>query len=157
MSRLLIKIERTSPLPIHTQLTEQLKHLVVSGILGAGERLPTVRALAASLGINRNTVQRVYGELGRARLLETRIGKGTYAVRLGPESQERRRAYKRLRALLQEILDLGFNPAEIAAMVRAETTQLAMERAIQAENLASSRHRFATWGRYRSRGSGEEP
>lgn len=157
MEGLTIRIERSNPLPIHTQLVEQLRHLVVSGVLAGGARLPTVRELARLLGVNRNTVQRAYRDLEQARLLEARAGKGTYVARLAGESAERQRAYRRLRALLHEILDLGFSPPEIAAMVQAEATRLAFERARQAEGLASSRQRFATWGRYRSRGSGEEP
>lgn len=157
MATMALRIERQSRLPIHTQLVEQVRHLVASGVLAVGERLPTVRDLAVSLGVNRNTVLRVYGELERAGILETRAGRGTYVASAPAESPERQRAYRRLRTLLQEILDLGFTPAEITAMVQVEASHLATQRAAQAEGLATSRHRFATWGRYRSRGSANGP
>lgn len=157
MAPLPIRIERKSPLPIHVQLDAQLRQLVAAGILGPGMRLPAVRQMAASLGVNRNTVQRVYQALERAGILETRSGKGTLVATTAGARANRDVAHRRLRSLVREILGLGFDPAEVVTVVQAEAIRLEIERAQQAEGLVVSRHRFASWGRYRSRGSASEP
>jgi len=150
MDPLPIHIERSAPLPIGTQLEAQLKHLIASGALPGGTRLPTVRDLGASLGINRNTVQAVYRSLKRGGMLEAKRRQGTHVVAEAPRTQPHQ--HRRLRELLQEILDLEFTPAELVALVQTEAGRLALERARQAEGLAASRYRFATWGRYPRRG-----
>ena len=49
--------------PIYEQIRDGLRKLIVTGALGADEKLPSVRALAAQLAINPNTIQRAYNEL----------------------------------------------------------------------------------------------
>ena len=49
--------------PIYEQIEDGLRKLIVTGALGADEKLPSVRALAAQLAINPNTIQRAYNEL----------------------------------------------------------------------------------------------
>src|ERR1700683_1028102 len=63
--------------PLHHQLRTQLALQIRGGVLPGGSRLPTVRALALRLRLNRNTVQKVYAVLHRAGLLVTRVGSGT--------------------------------------------------------------------------------
>ena len=57
------QIDRASPLPVYVQLAEQIRLLIRRGALGPGDPLPTVRELAVALGINANTVTRVYRDL----------------------------------------------------------------------------------------------
>ena len=49
--------------PIYEQIRDGLRKLIVTGALSADEKLPSVRALAAQLAINPNTIQRAYNEL----------------------------------------------------------------------------------------------
>ena len=49
--------------PFYEQVKEDLRRLVVSGALQPGDKLPSVRELAAQLAINPNTIQRAYREL----------------------------------------------------------------------------------------------
>ena len=49
--------------PIYEQVRDGLRRLVVTGAIAQGEKLPSVRSLAASLAINPNTIQRAYAEL----------------------------------------------------------------------------------------------
>src|SRR5579871_6901055 len=63
--------------PLHHQLRTQLALQIRAGVLPGGSRLPTVRALALQLSLNRNTVQKVYAALHRSGLLVTRVGSGT--------------------------------------------------------------------------------
>lgn len=69
-----------SHVPVHVQLREQVKHLILTGELGVGDRLPSIRTLAGFLRINRNTVARVVAELEREGYVETRRGSGAFVV-----------------------------------------------------------------------------
>jgi GntR family transcriptional regulator len=75
-------ISAADPMPIYAQLERAIRVAIATGRLGVGERLPTVRQLAVDLRVNANTVAKVYGELERAGVLETRRGVGTF-VRAG--------------------------------------------------------------------------
>jgi GntR family transcriptional regulator len=74
--------------PIYAQLERAIRLAIATGRLGPGDRLPTVRQLAVDLRINANTVAKVYGEMERAGVLETRRGVGTFVACL-PEAAER--------------------------------------------------------------------
>jgi GntR family transcriptional regulator len=69
--------------PIYLQLIEQVKRSVALGVLGAGERLPTVKQLATDLTINPNTVAKAYRELERDGIIETNVGKGSFVRAFG--------------------------------------------------------------------------
>ncbi|MBR5090395.1 MAG: GntR family transcriptional regulator [Ruminiclostridium sp.] len=71
-----IRIEGKAP--IYEQLYEKISGLITSGILAAGERLPTVRETARSLGINPNTVQRAYNRLEQEGFIYSIPAKGSY-------------------------------------------------------------------------------
>lgn len=58
-----IEIEPTSPVPIYTQLINQVKKAIVKGDLKTGEMLPSVRSLAGDLGVNMHTVNKGYNLL----------------------------------------------------------------------------------------------
>ena len=64
--------------PIYIQLERGLRAAIAAGRLRAGDQLPTVRQLAGDLRVNANTVARVYSELERAGVLETRRGVGSF-------------------------------------------------------------------------------
>ncbi len=71
-----IRIEGKAP--IYEQLYEKISGLITSGVLAAGERLPTVRETARSLGINPNTVQRAYNRLEQEGFICSIPAKGSY-------------------------------------------------------------------------------
>ncbi len=66
--------------PIWLQVVNRIKGSVVTGTIGPGEKLPGGRDLAVQYSINPNTAARVYQELERAGLCETRRGMGTYVT-----------------------------------------------------------------------------
>lgn len=70
-------VDPASPEPPFEQVRAQLAALIATGGLGEGERLPTVRALAADLGLAVNTVARAYKELEAEGLVTTRSRAGT--------------------------------------------------------------------------------
>jgi GntR family transcriptional regulator len=67
-----------SGLPVYLQLVDQIKAAAASGVLGAGESLPSIRPLAEQLRINRNTVAKAYTELESQGVIETVAGKGCF-------------------------------------------------------------------------------
>src|SRR5690606_34129884 len=73
-----LKIDRTHTLALYQQIVEQFKDRISSGRLPAGARLPTVRQLAADLGVTRLTVQNAYGTLQDAGWIESTVGRGTF-------------------------------------------------------------------------------
>lgn len=73
-----LKVSRNSALSIHTQLKEQIKGLVLDGVLENNEQLPTVRQLGEFLQINKNTVSKVYKDLETEGYVESQKGRGTF-------------------------------------------------------------------------------
>ena len=69
-------IDSSSPTPIYAQLERSIRAAIATGELEPGAQLPTVRQLAVDLAVNANTVARVYAQLERDGMLETRRGVG---------------------------------------------------------------------------------
>lgn len=76
-STLPISISLESSTPLYDQIESQLRQLIVSGTLPAGAALPSVRALATSLGCSVITTRRAYQELEQQQLIRTYQGRGT--------------------------------------------------------------------------------
>ncbi|MGW2044252.1 GntR family transcriptional regulator [Streptomyces sp. NPDC001858] len=87
MTEAAVRVDTTSQVPPYEQIRVQLASLIVTGRLVEGERLPTVRQLAADLGLAPGTVARAYRELEAAELIRTRRGAGTRVAALPAEPQ----------------------------------------------------------------------
>lgn len=72
-----IAIERQSSIPIYRQIEARIRTMILEGRLPPGSRLPSERALALHLGVNRTTVVNAYRELSADGLVEGRVGQGT--------------------------------------------------------------------------------
>lgn len=77
----LITLDRDGGVPLYQQICHSLREAILSGQLPEGVRLPTERALAASLGVNRTTVMNAYNELASEGLIEGHVGRGTLVRR----------------------------------------------------------------------------
>jgi GntR family transcriptional regulator len=77
---MLIQLNFKSGKPVYLQLVDQIKSAAASGVLQAGELLPSIRPLAEQLRINRNTVSKAYGELESQGVIETVAGKGCFVT-----------------------------------------------------------------------------
>lgn len=75
-----LQINLKSRVPVHLQLEQQIKHLIMTGGFEVGDRLPSIRAMAGFLRINRNTVARVFSDLEREGFVESRRGSGMYVL-----------------------------------------------------------------------------
>jgi GntR family transcriptional regulator len=125
---MLFQIDAASRSPIYRQLAQQIREAVARGRLAPESRLPSVRDLSRQLVINPNTVARVYTELERDGVLNTRPGLGVFVAQ--PRNDLTKKARKdRLTALadqlLTEAVHLGFSAEESLALVaeRMETFQ----------------------------------
>lgn len=78
----LFTLDRAAPEPLHRQLCDQMRDLVLVGRVPAGSRLPSIRAFAGELAISRNTVITALDQLTAEGLLESRRGSGVYVARL---------------------------------------------------------------------------
>jgi len=96
-------VNRQSGVPVHVQLTAQIRHLIGTGALEPGIQLPTVRQLAGFLRINRNTVARALGVLHQDGYLECRQGRGTFVAARPPAREGR--AARSLERLVQDTLE----------------------------------------------------
>jgi GntR family transcriptional regulator len=109
-------IDNADPTPLYAQLTRAIRVSIAMGRLRVGDRLPTVRQLAVDLRVNANTVAKVYGELERAGVLETRRGVGTFVRAAEAEAVSAGERERRLAALadrfLAEAASLGFSAEE---------------------------------------------
>jgi GntR family transcriptional regulator len=71
-------VNPADPTPLYAQLTRAIQFAIATEELRIGEQLPTVRQMAVDLKINANTVAKVYLELERTGIVETRRGVGTF-------------------------------------------------------------------------------
>lgn len=90
-----------SGVPIYRQLEEQVQRGVLSGTLAEGEKLPTVREVAAELGVNPMTVSKAYSHLEMEGWVERRRGVGLF-VRPRPAASEDEERLRVLAASLRE-------------------------------------------------------
>ena len=74
------RLHSHSGIPVYRQLMDQGQAALASGLLCAGDQLPTVRSVAVDLTINPNTVLRAYKEMEIRGLLETQQGSGTFVA-----------------------------------------------------------------------------
>jgi GntR family transcriptional regulator len=114
--------------PIYLQIVNQVKYLVSSGRLAAGEELPPIRTLAEQLLINPNTVARAYRELELAGVVEKRRTTGTY-VSGGASPLARRERLKilgrRVDALLAEARQMDVSLDDVIDLVRQRDRAMA--------------------------------
>jgi len=116
VNRMLV-IDQASPVPPFEQLRAQLAAQIQDRALAVGARLPTIRRLAADLGLAVNTVGRAYRELEEAGLIETRGSAGTYVAAGGERGRERaRRAAAEYAAV---VTGAGIDVAEALRIVQA--------------------------------------
>jgi DNA-binding transcriptional regulator YhcF (GntR family) len=112
-----IRIDVGSPVPPYEQVRAQLAAQIIDRELAVGTRLPTVRRLAADLGLAVNTVARSYRELEEAGLVETRGRAGTFVSARGERG--RVRAQEAAQRYAAAVLALGLTAEEALRIAAA--------------------------------------
>ena len=118
-----VELDSRDRTPIYAQLERGLRAAIATGRLRVGDQLPTVRQLAVDLRVNANTVARVYSELERAGVLETRRGVGSFVRASASEARTPHEHERRLRAFVTHLLSdaaaTGFSMDELIAQLHA--------------------------------------
>ena len=118
------EVDSRSPTPIYAQLDRAIRAAIATGALEPGAQLPTVRQLAVDLAVNANTVARVYAQLEKEGILETRRGVGTFVREVPTPQVAWARRERELRELIRRFVGdaavLGFTLPELIDQLRNE-------------------------------------
>jgi GntR family transcriptional regulator len=124
---MLFHVNPSSGVPIYLQIETQVKNAIAAGALKPDRALPSVRKLAAELGINPNTAARAYQNLERDGVISTVPGGGTYVADNVPrflKSEKLRRLQPYARQIAVEGAQLGLTDEEILKIVQQELQSL---------------------------------
>jgi DNA-binding transcriptional regulator YhcF (GntR family) len=111
-------IDRSLPIALGVQLRGLIEYGVACGELGPGEQLPSVRSLAAALGVAPMTVAQVYKELHAAGVIRTEAGRGTFVDDDALIEPPAGRFKARLHGLVAEAAAFGIGRDQLAALIR---------------------------------------
>jgi GntR family transcriptional regulator len=124
----LVSIDPRDATPIYAQLERGFRAAIATSRLRPGDQLPTVRQLAVDLRVNANTVARVYAELERAGVIETRRGVGSFVAATPAQAHPPRERDKRLQTFVTRVLAdadaAGFTVDDLLAALGAQRRQL---------------------------------
>ncbi|MGA2263687.1 MAG: GntR family transcriptional regulator [Acidobacteriota bacterium] len=104
---MIFQINPSDPTPLYAQLERAIRSAIATGRLQPDTQLPTVRQLAVDLRINANTVAKVYRDLERAGLVETRRGVGTFVKAPPPDAKPLRERERLLKDFVERFFAEG--------------------------------------------------
>jgi GntR family transcriptional regulator len=128
---MLFHVNPSSGVPIYLQIETQVKNAIAAGALKTDQALPSVRKLAAGLGINPNTAARAYQNLERDGVISTVPGGGTYVADHVPrflKSEKLRRLQPYARQIAVEGAQLCMTDEEILKTVQEELDKLGVHK-----------------------------
>ncbi len=111
-----IRLEESSPASFADQIVAQVRLGVARGEVVRGERLPSARELAGSLGVNMHTVLRAYDALREAGVIDLRRGRG--AVVVGGDVPAVRSLLEATASLVSEAAAAGVSPSELSSIIK---------------------------------------
>ncbi|MEG0027157.1 MAG: GntR family transcriptional regulator [Raoultibacter sp.] len=109
----LFQVDEHSGIPLWVQLRNRFIYLIDSGYYKNGDKLPTVRAIAADLNINYHTVNKVYLSLEHDHYVSTKRGKGAFVTRLEGEPDENLPGDVILAEGIRHCIELGMTTRDI--------------------------------------------
>lgn len=112
--------------PIYAQLMEQIKRRIISGAYAPGEKMPSVRELAAEAAVNPNTMQRAFAQLEQEGLLYTQRTSGRFVTedeeRIGQMKQEL--AKELVQDFLENMEQLGYSRLQAVKLMEKECEEV---------------------------------
>ena len=115
----MININFRDSRPIYEQVRDGFRQLILSGVLPADYKMPSVRELASTLAINPNTIQRAYRELEAEGYICSVPGKGSFVCQTDAAMNQRKNELiVKFRELVSELRLLGLSDDEIAEIVK---------------------------------------
>lgn len=118
----ILRVDLAGAVPVYRQIVDQLRILLVSGALKAGDQLPTVRQVAGDLGVHHNTVAEAYRQLAEEGWLELRRRRGACVVERGkPAADPEAMAgfERRVEELVADAIARGAPPRAVAQVLKA--------------------------------------
>ena len=106
--------------PIYTQILEEIQMRIITGQYKSGEKIPSVRELAAQAGVNPNTMQKALTELERSGLVMAQRTSGrmvTEDLEMIRQTQNKL-AYEQINDFMEKMKKLGFDKEEIVALLK---------------------------------------
>jgi GntR family transcriptional regulator len=127
-----LRIETTSGLTPYLQLVQQITHAIRLSQLRVGDRLPTVRDVAAQLAINPNTVLKAYRHLEMQGLLTSRPGTGVFVAKelRGPSSHDQAALRRALLRWLRQTKEAGLDVEGVQALFADTIRQYTVDEAV---------------------------
>ncbi|MBI3405533.1 MAG: GntR family transcriptional regulator [Acidobacteria bacterium] len=122
-----VHVNPSSGVPLYLQMESQVKQAIAAGALKTGDSLPSVRRLAADLGINPNTVARTYQNLERDGVIRTVPGGGTFVADGQPgllKTEKIRRLRPHATQVAVEGVQMRLSHDEILKLVKEELDRL---------------------------------
>lgn len=116
----MFQIDIMSRVPVYEQIITQTERFVLTGLMPAGEQLPSVRSLSIQLSINPNTIQKAYTELDRRGIIYSVPGKGCFVTEnaVALLSAEKRKELLTLEDFVYELAIAGISEEELLNCVK---------------------------------------
>ena len=119
-----IRIEPSSAMPIYRQIMDQIRYQIAAGVLKEGDKVPSVRQMAADLAVNQNTILKVYNELCREDVLRVERGSGTVVAGGGtqaiPMAERKRSVGALLREAAVQAIHMGLSADQTRQLLERE-------------------------------------
>lgn len=134
---MLITLDNSSQTPFYQQIVEQIRRKIITGQLGPGVPLPSIRQLAADLTTSVITTKRAYQDLEKEGIIQTRPGRGTFVSDLGDNCLRQmglEEVESKLREALSAASQLGVPRAAVEGLIK---------KALESEELESRDDRDA--------------
>lgn len=108
----MIQLDLRGNKSIYEQIIDKFKELIMRGTMKQGDKMPSVRELSRTLGVNPNTIQKAYRELERQGYIYTAAGVGTFVADkkdITPDDEELKRARAAVGEAFSQLLFLGLD------------------------------------------------
>jgi len=114
------QLDYGDPRPLFEQIKDQIKTMILRGVLPANQQLPSVREMASNLTLNPNTIQKAYRDLETEGYIYSVRGKGNFAAALSQQlkTEQQTQLKKQLKETLTAMLHLGISPEEALQWVK---------------------------------------
>ena len=126
-------------MPIYRQIIDQIRYQIATGVLKEGDKVPSVRELAARLAVNQNTILKVYNELCRQNVLKIERGDGTYvssSKQTMPAAERRKTVSNALREASILAVQLELPIEQVAELLHKEYESIVSQRASRRTGLS---------------------
>lgn len=116
----IISLDYQSRIPIYEQIINEIERYVALGILKPNTQIPSIRELAASLGINPNTVKKAYTELEQKGVIYVVSTKGTFISNKTHDVIDRKvtESINQINKIIEELETLGISKTEVINKIR---------------------------------------